>query len=193
MADCEKCLLSNWLLYLQERYFSSKEGEQTKVRSVKIRHRCWLYNVCSALSSWIIYALPFCSKLFAACAVYASFVQSKWNSLMCNDRVPLVLLLLSTQKFAITSFLFPWPSCWSKHILNNNERTKFFFLCAVSFSVKFNSLTEKLLWLSNFPFNAYMFEIKVGLSSGTWFQIVFAWVLLLWRRDQECAAGPSWL
>lgn len=37
------------------------------------------------------------------------------------------------------------------------------------------------------------YMLKVGLECGTWFQIVFAWVPLLWIPSGECAEGQSWL
>lgn len=49
-------------------------------------------------------------------------------------------------------------------------------------------LFENKTWFPFFPFNA-----QVGLQSGTRFQMVFAWASSLWRQDQKCTAGWSWL
>lgn len=55
---------------------SSTQGDHGRVCSDEMRRRRWLYKICIALSCWIIYALPFHLKLFAARAVNASFVKA---------------------------------------------------------------------------------------------------------------------
>lgn len=53
----------------------SVQGDQSRECSLYMGSRCWLYNACIALSSWIKYASPFHLKLLAACAMKALFVK----------------------------------------------------------------------------------------------------------------------
>lgn len=71
---------------------SSIQGGESRVFSV-YRCRGSLYNICSALSCWIIYALPFHLKLFAATAVNASVLNTVYFFHFLQKNSPLIFFI----------------------------------------------------------------------------------------------------